>query len=201
MFLGRIRLIIYCFLLEVERLFNPYLATGGWSCWKRWLQKPLLKRQRFYHMKHFQDSHRHSWRILQIWRIQICPTEVSPTSLHPREIWFFAIKELLPALLSLLWCTTKKCNNPVCNAPTHGNHAPGFYRHSISGRRPGNATAKVEVISWLHFQIFRASADISQWQHHALDESNKEFHTVLFAVYIDGEETSSSQNPNLVTRT
>lgn len=35
MFLRRMRLIINCFLLEVEWLFNPYLVTGKQSWWKK----------------------------------------------------------------------------------------------------------------------------------------------------------------------
>lgn len=42
-----VRLIIYCFLLEVERLFNPYLVTDEQNCWEKWIQKPLSKWQEF----------------------------------------------------------------------------------------------------------------------------------------------------------
>lgn len=86
MFLGRIRLIINCFLLEEERLFNPYLVSGEQSWWKKWLQKTLLKQQRFYNWKHFQKNYRCS----SAGEFKFVQSRVSATSLHTINMLFIA---------------------------------------------------------------------------------------------------------------
>lgn len=104
----------------------------------------------------------------------------------------------------------------LCNASSHRQGAIMFCVVGISFRAKGikimcrtsdslggGRSAHIHAgVFWFipnqcHSTDLRASADISQWQHHALGESNKEFHTVLFVIHIDCEATPVPQNPKL----